>query len=676
MATLPPAPARDGGAAALLALAIFLAPAVGVPSPEMLQDTLKSAVVSFGALLAAGLFFRAQRERGEPLRWHPVLWLPVVLCAYALGSMLWSHRYLAAVEAIRWFVFGLVAWLALNTLTRERLPRLAWAIHAGALVASLWAALQFWFDAGLFPQGPQPASTFVNRNFFAEFVACSLPFSALLLARARSMPAIGLLAASNGFLVTALLMTGTRSALIALWLQLLVLYPVAFWRCRDALASASWTRAAKWLALAVFTGTVLVLGAIPTGSQKIVQEGHGATPLERGLVRTRSIEPHDYSLGLRLVMWRATLDLIRANPVAGVGAGAWEVQVPRYQEDGAQLETDYYVHNEFLQLVAEYGVVGWAALLLLVASLARSGWRTWRAADAQERPWRAAVLCSLLALMVASSIGFPWRLAATGMLFALGLGALAASDARLGVAVRPLPWSPQVARGCLIATAACLLLAAVITERAAAAERLLVRAAESALTITRSGRPDDPMFDPLKRKVLEQVQEGIAINPHYRKITPIVADELARWGDWRRATWIWESVLGSRPYIVAIITNVARGYGSMGRDDIARAYLERARALQPRAPAVRSLEVLLLARSGQEERAAQLAREALDAGIVDHDLVNTAFVLAWRARDYPRARRLLQQRMAQWPETRARGEEQMAELEAEAKAAQTSASRR
>ena len=56
-------------------------------------------------------------------------------------------------------------------------------------MASLWAALQFWVDFRFFPQGPNPASTFVNRNFFAEFAVCTLPFSALLLARARQSAA-------------------------------------------------------------------------------------------------------------------------------------------------------------------------------------------------------------------------------------------------------------------------------------------------------------------------------------------------------------------------------------------------------------------------------------------------------------------------------------------------------
>jgi O-antigen ligase len=666
---LPAEPAGSGDGALLLGLMLVLAPAIGVPGEFMLQDTLKSAIVSLFTLAAALLFLRGQRARHEPLRWHGVLWLPLALMAYALGSMRWSHPYLGAVEAVRWFVFALIAWLGLNTFSRERLPWLAASVHAGALAASLWAALQFFTGFGLFPQGPNPASTFINRNFFAEFAVCTLPFGALLLARARARAAVLSLAASVGFVVTAILMTGTRGALVAMWLLLLVALPLAAWRCRRQLAFAAWPRALRVLAPAVLVGTVLVLGSLPSGNDRIVEEGYGATALARGFHRAQSIGPADHSLNIRMVMWRATLRAIADRPLAGLGAGAWENRIPLYQADGAQLETDYYVHNEFLQLVAEYGVVGWAFLLLLLAWLLLAAWRSWRARDVEadaERPWRAAFLCSLLALMVVSNIGFPWRMAATGALFAVCLGGLAASDARLGFAAllhaRPLRWSPAIGRATLAAGCACMLLAGIITWQAAQAERKLLGAAKMALSITASGDPGNPRFDAAKRRILQLVREGIAINPHYRKVTPMVADELARWGDWADATWIWESVLASRPYVVAILTNAARGEDATGHPDRARAYLERARRLQPRAPAVRSLEVLMLARGGEEPQAMELARASLAEGIADYDLVNAYFVLAWRARDYPLAQRLLQQRMRQWPESRTQGLVQMGML--------------
>lgn len=654
--------AGGGFVVAILSLMMFLAPALGVPNEEMLQDTLKSIVVSFAALGAALVFFWQQRERREPLRWHAIVWLPLLLMVYALGSMAWSHTYLGGVEAIRWFIFALLLWLGANTLSQGNLPMLAAGIHLGAVVASLWAALQFWVDFRFFPQGPHPASTFVNRNFFAEFAVCTLPFSALLLARARQSAQVALLAVTTGLVIVSVLMTGTRSALIALWLQVLVVLPFIAWFCRRRLAFAGWSRGHRVLAAGLLIGTVVGLGLIPTGDSKIAEEGRGVTALERGFKRTGSISPDDASLGVRMVMWKATIGVIRARPLSGVGAGAWESDIPLYQAEGAQLETDYYVHNEFLQLLAEYGLVGWVFLIALAAYLLQSAWRTLKAAGpeaGEEAPWRAVFLCSLLALMIVSNVGFPWRMAATGALFALCLAGLAASDARLGLrqrwAATALAWRPAYSLALATGTVSCIALAAYITQQAVESEQKIVRATKIALTISASGDPNNPKWRQSKAQMLSLIKEGIALNPHYRKITPMVADELARWGDWKNATWIWESVLSSRPHIVAIMANVARGYTSMGDTEKALEYLERARKVQPRAPAVRSLEVILLSRAGQEERALKLARAAIADNIYDYDLANATFWLASRAGDYGLAHKAMQLRIVGWPEARVQG---------------------
>ncbi|HSV47067.1 MAG TPA: O-antigen ligase family protein [Ramlibacter sp.] len=657
---LPAEVVRGDWSAPLFATMLFLAPALGVPHEEMLQDTLKSMVVSLVALVAGVLFFWGQRKRREPLRWHGLVWLPLMLTAYALGSMIWSHTYLAGVEVVRWFIFSLLLWLGLNTLSRERLPLLAWGLHGGAVVASLWTALQFWADLKLFPQGPNPASTFVNRNFFAEYVVCVLPFSFLLLARARQSAQVALLAASTGFIIVAILMTGTRSALVAMWLLLLVVLPLIGWLYRRQLAFGAWNRKLQLVALGVLLATVAGLGMVRTGNAKIVAEERGLTPIERGFKRTGSIGPNDHSLGIRMIMWRATGRIILDRPLAGVGAGAWENEVPLYQEPGAQLETDYYVHNEYLQLLAEYGLVGWLFLALLLAYLVAAAWRTWRdrRPEAQaEAPLRALVLAALLALLIVSNAGFPWRMAATGALFALALGYLAASDARLGPArqwaASRLPWQPQFGQAGAVAALAALALGLYVSQVAADAERKIVRAAKLALTVSSSGNYSSPRWDKMKGEMLQLIKEGIELNPHYRKITPIVADELAKWGDWRNATWIWLSVIESRPNVVAILTNVARGYSATNQHEKALPYLERARKIQPDAPSVRSLEVIILGRTGQSARALQLGKEALDRGIEDYDLANTTFVLAAGAGDYNLAARAMARRIKMAPETSA-----------------------
>ena len=638
---LPAELERGDRTVAILALMMFLAPAVGAPYEELLQDTLKSMVVSLAALTAGLLFFINQRNRLDGLRWHAVMWLPLGLMLYALGSMVWSHTYLGGVEAIRWFVFCLLLWLGLNTLSRARAPWLMEAIHWGAVVASLWAALQFWFDFTYFPQGPNPASTFVNRNFFAEFVVCTLPFSALLLAQARTSPRVAVVAFTLGFNMVALMMTGTRGALSALWLLLLVL-PLLAALYRKHCAFSNWDRAKRWLACGVLLATVGGLGLVGTGNPKLLADTglHGSSAFDRAFSRTASISTGDSSLNIRFVMWNATGRMIKAHPVTGIGAGAWEAMVPLYQNEGAQLETDYYVHNEVLQLLAEYGLTGLVFLLALAFYLLLAAWNTWRNRSAEglaEAPLRSVVLASLLAFLIVSNIGFPWRLAATGSLFALSLGLLAASDARLQNpgplrAVR-LAWKPVYAQCLAALMVLCLALAVYISQQAIAAEQKIITAVKIALGISASGNPNSPKWDKLKSEMLVLLKDGVAINPHYRKITPMVADELGRWGDWKDAVWVWESVVSSRPYVVAIMSNIARGYSQLGNNDKAMAYLARCEKLQPRSVSVRSLKIVLYSRMGRAPEAISLARQYMEEGTYDFDLLNAAYLLGTQNRD-------------------------------------------
>jgi O-antigen ligase len=647
----------------ILAAMLLLLPAVGVPSELLLQDTLKSALVAFGTLGAAWLLCWQSLRAPRALRGHSLLWLPLLLLAWALGSMAWSHTYLAAVEAVRWFVFALLLWLGLNTLTLARLPWLATGIHWGAVLASLWVSLQFWLDLRLFPQLPPPGSTFLNRNFYAEFVVCTLPFSVLLAAQAQGRAQMTLRVFSTSFNVLALLMTGTRSALVAL----LVLLPVLLllWRYRNRLAFPHWGRANQWLAGAIMLATVLGLGSLPTRNAYLASEGIGQTALERALIRGSSLgRTSEYSEGsssVRLQMWQATLRLIADRPLSGVGAGAWEVAIPLYQAAGSQLETDYYAHNEYLQLWAEYGVAGWLFAVLLGAYLLRATRRTWterstgHPPDPQEAPWRAGLLASVLGLLVVSGAGFPWHLASTCALFALLLGALGASDLRLSTqATGPQEarlnlWRMRLALGAL---ALALALAMGLSWLAMAAETRLVRAAQLAYRISFAGAPDDPRWSSTRQDMLRLVREGIALHPHYRKITPLVADELAAWGDWENARWIWASVLESRPHVVALLANLARAGIHLGDLDQARHYYERAQAIRPDASSLRSIEVMFLLRQGREQDALPRLHAHLASGQVEPDLIDYAYVLGLRHKDFALALESQRLRRKLWPGTR------------------------
>jgi tetratricopeptide (TPR) repeat protein len=253
--------------------------------------------------------------------------------------------------------------------------------------------------------------------------------------------------------------------------------------------------------------------------------------------------------------------------------------------------------------------------------------------------------------MLVSSAGFPWRLAGTGALLALGLGLLAASELRSGrLRIRSMPCTPRLARGLVAATALCLACASYVSWQAALCEQKIVRAVSLGLAISASGDALNPKWNADKANMLELMREGIAINPHYRKLTPLLADELADWGDWKNAIWIWESVLASRPHVTAILSNLARAHLHLNQLAQAQGYWERARRLQPQARAVRTLEVILLYRGGQEEQALQRIRPLLQDDRPDLDVLSIAYEFGRKHQDPELAIQALTLRRQHWPE--------------------------
>lgn len=671
--------ATDGAAASILAWTLFLLPALGVPSELVLQDTLKSAVLAFGTLLAALAWVWQQRSHPPPLRWHPLLTLPLALLLYALGSMLWSHAYLAGVEAIRWFVFSLLLGLGIQVLNRDTLPKLLWGLHAGVTVACVWAALQFWFGLTWFPQAALPASTFANRNFFAEYAVAALPLSVWLLVRLKASRWVAWVALSLAFNGVAILMTGTRSALIALCVMVPVLVLVLI-RMRAQLAYPGWGRSQQVVVSVTLLLGVAVLGSLPTDNPKILQEGRGATALQRSFQRTASMaQGTEYTQGsfsVRSTMWLATARMMVANPVAGVGAGAWEVQIPLYQRNDTTMETDYYTHNEFLQLLSEYGlVVGGLVLAFLAATLilaAQAVWASMKAAShrqASAQAPRAFALCSLAALMVVSAAGFPWHLAGCTALAAVALTIVVGRDfqeAASGNTVqRAIRFSHHWVFPSVTALAGCLLLAVHITWQAQRTERHLVQAIVWANAYGKAQRSGAANTDDLKAQALHAAAQGIALNPHYRKLTAEVAEPFAAHGDWKNAVWILESVAASRPHVAGLWTGIATGYAALGnavKADQAWAQVQR---LKPDALSTVTLRAAVLAQTGRATQAVNLLTRQLDAQAYDLDMLQTGYAIGYKTQHWALAIRSLELRNAAWPALAADGFMRLGKLYAE-----------
>ncbi len=649
---VPEESATSRWCALLFGLMMFFTPAFGVPNEEMLQDTLKSAIVSMIAIIAWLIVLRPRQTAFHQLLWHRAVWLPLGLAAYAFASTFLSHTYLGGVETVRWLILSLIFWIGLNIETPHWESRVLWGIHWGISIASCWTALQFWFDFRLFPQGAAPASTFVNRNFFAEYAVCAFPYSIYLLLRCKDFNRTLWIAAMIGFNFVALMMAGTRSATIAFGIFAMGSVILILWR-REIFKSVAWNRQQSILLFLVLLLTVFGLGRLPASNPTKYGENAIQHTAQRAASVTKAEEYTEGSFSVRTSIWASTVRMIRTHPLWGVGAGAWEVFVPLYQTAGTPTETDYYAHNDVLQILAEYGLVGWSfwiALLTYLAYSARCMWRNQTRHDQEVALLRYAALSSITILLLVCNAEFPLRMASTGAIFALSLAILAACDSRShSRLVSDFSMSSSQKKVGIMIGGIGLALGILIIFTAIECEKNIVRGVKLALAISRSGTAANPYWDEPKIQMRSYLQNGIALNGHYRKLTAIAADEMARMGDWKDALWVWESIHQSRPYILAIVINIARAHLELGNVDNAKVFLNKAMQLQPSAPVVKLLQGQILAKTGHLDQARQNIQEVLTVQPKDHDTVRMALQVAEQSNDLALWAETLELQRQSWP---------------------------
>jgi O-antigen ligase len=234
-----------------------------------------------------------------------------------------------------------------------------------------------------------------------------------------------------------------------------------------------------------------------------------------------------------------------------------------------------------------------------------------------------------------------------GLLMASDLRIFSGSPNRIS---RTYIWSKNQPKLALIATTACIFTTLYIVVQAIVCESKLTRALKVALTISQSWNPNDPHWDSVKTQMLEWTKEGISINPHYRKLTPSVADALASWGDWTNAELIWESTIASRPYVSGILMNLARSQINAGNFEKAENYLKRSMVIQPMAITNSALQVLLLIRTKQLTQAKIMVGDLLRKGRFNEEITVLGYALGKQSNDRELVVLSLESRIAKWPD--------------------------
>ena len=110
--------------------------------------------------------------------------------------------------------------------------------------------------------------------------------------------------------------------------------------------------------------------------------------------------------------------MIKAYPVFGCGLGGYETAFSRFKISGV-LVTDDFAHNDYLQLLAELGLVGFAIGAALAFSVVRMALRgAVKSSDPEARYFAVACVGALSAIAVHSLADFNLYIPANAMLLA------------------------------------------------------------------------------------------------------------------------------------------------------------------------------------------------------------------------------------------------------------------
>jgi O-antigen ligase len=120
----------------------------------------------------------------------------------------------------------------------------------------------------------------------------------------------------------------------------------------------------------------------------------------------------------RTGLWAETIPLIRAYPVFGCGLGGYETAFSKFKVSGV-LVTDDFVHNDYIQLLAELGLVGFVigvALAFSVVRIAVHG--ALKSSDPEARYMAVACVGALSTIALHSLADFNLYIPANAMLLA------------------------------------------------------------------------------------------------------------------------------------------------------------------------------------------------------------------------------------------------------------------
>jgi len=381
------------------------------------------AVLEIGAAVLLLVWVAKAWSDGElKLAWNPLLW-PLLgfwlVAALQLIFGITAVPFLTRIELLKYSALLALFFLFVQSFrTRGHWRNYVWFLLSLGFAVSLFAILQhFTFNGKLYwvrelQYGGIPFGPYVNRNHFAGLMELLIPPGlAIQILGAERRDQLPLVTLFTLLPIGALFLSASRGGIISFVAEVAFLTILIVARRREKKVLGA---AALILTLAALLVSWLGIGA--------------------ALDRFAAYKKLETSEGRRAEMLHDSLRIFRDHPILGTGLGTLQEVFPLYETayDGLVVN---HTHNDYVEALAETGVIGGLCGLAFLVILF---WMSWKLLNLEGDPrgfaYHAGALVACLGLLVHAGVDFNFHIPSNALIFLLQ-AALASS----AFPVPPLP---------------------------------------------------------------------------------------------------------------------------------------------------------------------------------------------------------------------------------------------
>lgn len=373
-----------------------------------LQEFLVVQLLTVGVLLL--WLARVWLNERPKFLFPPLGWAVLAFAGYAIGRYLTCDvEYVGRQELLRILVYATLFFAVLNNLHRQESTQIiGFTLFGLAMAISFYAVYQFasgsdrvWnVNSGYLGRG---SGTYICPNHLAGFLEMLLPLAVAYALVGRGKPLTKILLSYAALVMVAgIAVTASRGSWVAVALALIGLAVILITQ-----------RPFRWQALALLV--ILIGGGIVVANKT----DHFKKRIDK------AFNAGKVDLDVRFDLWNSAVRMWQDHVWFGVGPGHYDLRFRVYRPATMQLQPDR-AHNEYLNLLADWGVTGAAIISVAMGLLGVGVAKVWKHVQRGDRAFASntsdkfafvlGATAGLFALMLHSAVDFNLHIPANAII--------------------------------------------------------------------------------------------------------------------------------------------------------------------------------------------------------------------------------------------------------------------